>query len=174
MTNIILGLGNEILCDDAIGIRLARRLADDCASPGGPNLPGWEVTWGELGPLETAERLTGHDAAIILDAMKSPDRAPGEIEVFSIDDLEGVVHLGWYHGMNLQTAMQFLEDQGARLPTRLAIIGITIVDNMLLSERMTPELEEGFEEVYTKVVETVRGLVGEMGGRRGAEEPQHD
>jgi hydrogenase maturation protease len=174
MTGIILGIGNEILCDDAIGIRLARRLAEDSSSPGGPAIPGWEVAWGELGPLETAERLAGHDAAIIIDAMKSPDRDPGEISVFSLDDLEGVVHLGWYHGMNLQTAMQFLRDQGAILPGRLAIIGITIADNMLLSEKMTPELEERFEEVYRRVRERVRGLMGGMGECGRAKEPQHE
>ena len=159
MRGILLGIGNEILCDDAIGIRLARRLAEDDVAP------GWEIAWGELGPLETAERLAGHDAAILIDAMRVTDRPPGGISAFTLGALRQTEHLGWSHGMNLQTALRFLVGQGTDLPRQLAIIGIAIADNTLLSETMTPALEKGFEAILVQVKEMVLHIAREMGER---------
>jgi hydrogenase maturation protease len=156
MTGLILGLGNEILCDDAIGIRLARRLADSFQRP------GWDVEWAEIGPLETMERLVGRDAAILIDSIRVAEDPPGTVYSFSADELPQTSHLRWSHGIDLVTALQLGQDQGYRLPGRLWVVAVNITDNYTLSETMTAVLEEDFETIFREVEGRVHQLVAEL------------
>lgn len=157
MKGLVLGLGNEILCDDAVGIRVARRLAQSL------HHPGWEVAWEEIGPLETMERLVGRDAAIIIDSAVNPEEPPGRVSCFPFARLPKTEHLGWSHGIDLATAMELGAGQGYRLPQRLSVITINIRDNSTLSECMTPELEREFEAIVARVKSQVALLLGRLG-----------
>lgn len=156
MKGLVLGLGNEMLSDDAVGIRLARRLAETL------EYPEWEFSWAEIGPLETMERLVGLDAAILIDSIRVPDDPPGKVYCFPADELPATEHLGWSHGIDLVTALELGKDQGYRLPDRVSIVAVNITDNFTLSERMTPALEGSFDRILEAVEDEVQRLIGEM------------
>lgn len=164
MNGLILGLGNEILCDDAIGIRVARRLAERLDEA------GWEICWAEIGPLETMERLVGRDAGILIDATRVSGDPPGKVYCLPFDRLHSTVHIAWSHGIDLATAMRLGKDQGYRFPARLYIVAVNISDNYTLSETMTPDLEDNFERISAEVEAEVRHLIAETrpGGSGGS------
>lgn len=153
MNALILGIGNEILSDDAVGIRLARRIAETFQNP------GWEVAWGEFGPLETMERLVGRDAAILIDSVRAPGLPPGRVSSFPLDRLRPTEHLAWSHGIDLLTALHLGRQHGRLLPERVFIIAVSIRDNTTLSESMTPELERRFDAIAAEVRRAIDGII---------------
>lgn len=163
VNGLILGLGNELLCDDAIGIRLAKRLA------GTLHADGWEVDWGEIGPLETMERLVGRDAAILIDSIRIPGDPPGSVYEFASDQLGRTEHARWSHGIDLATALKLGRDQGFRLPTHLHVMAINVTDVFTLSEVMTPEMEEAFDRILREVDRHIRRLIGEVNASSSGE-----
>ncbi len=65
---IVLGIGNPILKDDSVGIKIARRLKD--------RVPGLEVVeTAEVG-LTLFDYAVNHDRLIIIDSIKAGKRRP--------------------------------------------------------------------------------------------------
>ena len=68
---LILGLGNAILCDDGVGIKAARYIAEL-----GPN-PDVVVKEAELAGFALIDLLEGFDRAVVIDAVKLRERQAG-------------------------------------------------------------------------------------------------
>ncbi|NLZ00969.1 MAG: hydrogenase maturation protease, partial [Pirellulaceae bacterium] len=73
MKTLVLGLGNWIVSDDSIGLRVAAELAKVLA-----DREDVEVSEDYWGGLRLMERLVGYDRAIVIDAI-STGAAPGTI-----------------------------------------------------------------------------------------------
>ena len=71
MNTLILGIGNTILTDDGIGIKIAQKLKED-----NPELEVMETS--EVG-MALLELLDGYDKAIIIDSIKTEQGKPGEL-----------------------------------------------------------------------------------------------
>ncbi len=70
---LIIGLGNPLISDDSVGLRVARRLRDVLR-----HRNDIEVTEDYWGGLRLMERMIGFDRAIVIDAICS-GAAPGTI-----------------------------------------------------------------------------------------------
>jgi len=63
---IVIGLGNPILTDDGVGVKIAYELERAI----GPNLPSnLTITEASVGGLRLMELLIGYDRAILVDAI---------------------------------------------------------------------------------------------------------
>jgi hydrogenase maturation protease len=71
---LVLGLGNDILSDDAVGLILARQLATKLAG-----IDGIEVRETMEMGLALLDFLVGYDAVLILDAIQTGQAAPGTL-----------------------------------------------------------------------------------------------
>ena len=70
---LLLGMGNPILCDDAVGIRLAGAVAERL----GPR-PGLDVVEEcSVGGLNLLEVIAGYDRVVVLDSIMTGDGVPG-------------------------------------------------------------------------------------------------
>ena len=65
MKILVLGLGNPLVSDDSVGLRVAERLKPLLA-----DRPDVEVSEDYWGGLRLMERMIGFDRAIIIDAMQ--------------------------------------------------------------------------------------------------------
>ena len=77
----MLGIGNILLGDDGVGIRLVERLRCDDAFPGTGYIDGGTLGFSLLGHLEYA------DAMLVIDAAEL-DAAPGAIRVFEDEAMD--------------------------------------------------------------------------------------
>ncbi len=77
MRKIVVGIGNPYLGDDAIGIRAAQIAAE---------LYNIDATFLHTTSLEVIDAIDGYDRAVIVDSIFGDK--PGNIHVFSIEDLE--------------------------------------------------------------------------------------
>ena len=114
MKTLLLGMGNPILCDDAVGVRLARDFKAKLAPI--PDLDVMEeCSVGGLNLLDVFCRLrTGHRPGL------HPDRGgiPGDWYYFTAAALPASVHLTNIHDANFATAWNSATPWACRCRTR--------------------------------------------------------
>ena len=150
---LVLGLGNPILRDDAIGLHVAQALRP--LFEGHPRVDVGEDTWGGL---RLMERLEGYDRAIVIDAMCSGE-APGTIRLLSPDDVP-THHSSSLHDISLPVALELGRRAGATVPlsANITLVGIEAVDVLSFGEELSPAVEAALP----KAVEIVRTLLGHV------------
>jgi hydrogenase maturation protease len=148
---IVVGLGNPILSDDAVGLRVAAALRSVLA-----DRPGIEVAEDEWGGLRLMERLTGYDRAVIVDAMRT-GAPPGTIRRLSPEELP-TLHSASSHDTSLPVALEVGRRAGAQLPPTEAIIlvGIEAYDVTTFAEELTPEVEAAVARAVEVVLSILR------------------
>jgi len=114
---LVLGVGNELLGDDGIGVVAARHLA---ASP----IPGVDVVDGGTLGLMLMPYIAGREAVLVLDAVSHARGTPGQVVVLG----DGEVRSG--HGVRVTAHEIGLVDalSAARLagcaPARVGLVGV--------------------------------------------------
>jgi len=143
---IIVGLGNDILSDDAAGIHVARRLTPLLADN-----PDVDVVEATLAGLRMIEILAGYDRAVVVDAIKRPDEIPGKINRFKPEDFPPVTRLESFHDINLPTAVAMARQLEIDFPAVIEIITIGAADVLTISEEMMPEVEDAVNRVVEEL-----------------------
>lgn len=133
---LVLGLGNPILSDDGVGVRVALALAHRL-----PPDSGIEISEASVGGLELMERLVGYDRVILIDAMKTGTHPPGTVQRMSLDGLHRISptqHSASAHDTSLVTAWQLGQAAGLALPRDITILAVEVENIEDFSEEMTP------------------------------------
>ena len=120
---LLLGMGNPILSDDAIGIRLAERLAKRLMTRPGEHAKGDldvvpECTVGGLNLLDV---IAGYECVIVIDSIKTAGGVVGSWYRFDATDLRSTMNLRNVHDTNFATALQLGREMGMVLPRDDAI-----------------------------------------------------
>ncbi|MCP3981817.1 MAG: hydrogenase maturation protease [bacterium] len=136
MKTLVLGLGNPVLTDDAVGLRVARRLFQRLAFR-----PEVEVDVDYNGGLRLMERMVGYDRAIVIDAMRS-GRRPGTISLFDAET-SPTRHSASSHDATLDLALEVGRRAGVTLPDEdhVVVVGIEAEDVSTFGEQCTPQVE---------------------------------
>jgi hydrogenase maturation protease len=157
MSTLLLGMGNPILSDDAVGLRLAadfgRRLE------GFPDL-AIEPDCG-VGGLDLLEVLAGHACVVVLDSIQTAGGVPGQWYRFDAHALRDTLHLTNVHDANFATTLELGRRLGIPLADSSAIhiFAVEVQDTGTFSGRMTPVLEERFPVFSNEVFAEVRKLL---------------
>jgi len=114
MHTVILGLGNELLGDEGVGVHTVRVLKQ-MDLPG--NLEIIEVGTAILDALPAIERA---DRMIVVDAMKD-GMAPGTVYKISLDQCSGSKTIASMHGFDIFRTMALA---GRQIPPDIMVIGI--------------------------------------------------
>ena len=146
MRTLVVGLGNPILSDDGIGIRVAQAVSERIGSE--------EVEFLEasLGGLRLAEQLEGYDHVILVDAIQTRGGTPGAIYRLTLDDIPSYNADG-AHDASLKTALQLIRQQGSKTPDDIAIVAIEAVNMLDFGETFTPEVEAAIPAAVQAVLE---------------------
>ncbi len=136
---LVLGLGNPILSDDGVGIRVARRLRDF-------NLPA-DILEASAAGFRVVDEIIGYDRLVLVDAVMTGRVAPGTLHRFSFDDFSRALHNTSPHDISLFQAFEIMRREGEKLPETIAIYGIEIADSSTFSEELTPAVEAAVEHI---------------------------
>jgi hydrogenase maturation protease len=142
MKTLILGLGNPILTDDAVGIRIAEELKQEI-----PDLEVIEVS--EAG-IALLEYVVGYDKLVIIDSIETEK---GELYKLGLEDLKPATDFSSSHGVNIATAFKLGEGLGYKMPKQVSIYAVEIRDNTTFGERCTEEVEERIPSIVRQIVE---------------------
>jgi len=149
---IIIGLGNPILSDDSVGIKVARVLKDRLNDWNSPV----EVAEAYAGGIRLMDVMVGYEKAIIVDAMVTGDSLPGTVRSISLSDLVSTRNIVSTHDTNLATALEMGKMLGLPLPSEIEIWGIEAVDVENFSEDLTEDVAKAVPILVQKIIEGLR------------------
>jgi len=136
-TTLLLGLGNPVRGDDAVGLRVAEAVQDMLrADP----IEGVFVATSTRGGLELIDLLAGHARAVIVDCLDVPGADPGTLRELALDDVKGCARLVGSHDIGVATALEMGRLLGADMPETVEVIGITAADTNCIEERLSPRV----------------------------------
>ncbi|MBK8978834.1 MAG: hydrogenase maturation protease [Planctomycetes bacterium] len=133
---LVLGLGNPILGDDAVGWRVVEVIARELAG-----LPNVAVCTCCRGGIELMEEMVGFDRVVIVDAIVSAAE-PGTVRVLHPGELP-TRHCNSAHDATLEAALALGRRVGARLPLDddIVLVAVEASDVSTFSERCTPAVQ---------------------------------
>jgi hydrogenase maturation protease len=155
MRTLIVGLGNPILSDDGIGIRVAQAVRERLGET------DVEFLEASLGGLRLAEQLEGYDCVILIDAIQTRGQGslsgggvPGAIYRLTLDDIPSYNADG-AHDASLKTALQLVRQQGGKIPDAdaVAIIAIEAVNMLDFGETLTPAVQAAIPAAVQAVLD---------------------
>jgi hydrogenase maturation protease len=151
---LIIGLGNPIVSDDSIGLRVAASLKPLLA-----DRPDVDVTEDYWGGLRLMERMIGYDRAIVIDAICTGS-PPGTIHHLTTSSMSTQKSAS-AHDVNLPTALAFGRRAGAHLPADadVRLIGIEAEDLINFSDQCTPAVAAAIPRAVQEVIQVLDSML---------------
>ncbi|HUT98646.1 MAG TPA: hydrogenase maturation protease [bacterium] len=148
---IILGLGNPLMTDDAVGILVARALHARLADPNAV------LREASVAGIELMELLVGFDRAIIIDAVQTDDGKPGDwYRLDAPSEISGELpqsshRFGVFEGLELGRRL------GLDMPEEIRIYAVEAPDPFTFGEGLSPALAAALPAI-------VEGIYRELAG----------
>ncbi len=143
---LVLGLGNPLLGDDAVGLKVAALVRERLGKDSGV-----DVEEEASGGLRLMERMNGYDRAVLVDAAVT-GRAPGTIRRLTPDDLP-TQRTAAAHGIDLTRALMLGRQLGYPMPSEVRIVAIEAESVLEFRDGMTPAVAAAVEPAVAAVLE---------------------
>jgi len=150
MKTLVLGIGNPILSDDGVGIKVAREV--------GKRLDDPQIIVSETSAagLSLLDSIIGYDKLIIIDAIQTKKGRAGQIYRMKPEDFSFAKHLSSPHQINLVTALELGKVLNLVMPKEITILAVEANDVSNFGERCTPEVERAIPEAVKMVLEELK------------------
>jgi hydrogenase maturation protease len=147
---LIIGLGNPLVTDDSVGLRVVEQLKPLLA-----DRHDVEVSEDHWGGLRLMERMIGFDRAIVVDAIQT-GAPPGTIHLLTPEGI-ATQRSASAHDVNLATALEFGRRAGAKVPenSQIQLVGIEAADTLTFGERCTPAVEAAIPQAVEAVLKAL-------------------
>jgi len=146
MKTLVLGLGNPILGDDSVGLRVTRALE------GVLNKEQVTIMEASLAGLNLLELLVDFKKAIIIDAIQTGEGKVGQVYRLEPEAFNATRHTASPHDVNFATALELGNRLGLALPQQIVIFAIEVENVTSFSEKCTPEVERAIPVVADMVM----------------------
>jgi hydrogenase maturation protease len=139
---LILGLGNEMLKDDAVGIRVAERLEGACP-------PEVEVRPTSSFGLALLDELIDREKVLVIDSYVPEEFVGSEIQERNLDSVSEVCGVS-PHFVGLAEVREVMRRLGLGFPCEVRILAIPVSDPTTFSTQMTPAVAALVEEAAVR------------------------
>ncbi len=144
MNTLILGIGNPILTDDGVGIKVAQKLKEEN--------PKLEVIMTSEAGIILLELLVGYDKLIIIDSIKTEKGKPGDLYKLELEDLKPAKDFSSSHGIGIATAFELGKGLGYKMPRYISIYAVEIKDNTTFGEKCTEGVEQRMPFIVKQII----------------------
>jgi hydrogenase maturation protease len=149
---LVLGFGNDILTDDAIGLHVVREVRE--------RLAGFEQVdveeTSEMG-LALLDFIVGYKALVLVDAIQTGNAPPGHVHEVSEESL-GALHRSSPHFLGVGETLALGRQLGLEMPSRIKVLAIEVADPFTMGTEMTPPLQAALGPAVERVLECVHQL----------------
>ena len=144
METVILGLGNELLGDEGVGVHAVRRLQQEI-------LPG-SITVIEVGTaiLDALPHFEQADRIIVMDAMKS-DGPPGTVYRVPLDQCSGSACIASMHGFDIFRILALAERHE---PPPVTVFGVE-PQSLGWSMDLSPQVADAMPHLIEAVLDEI-------------------
>jgi hydrogenase maturation protease len=148
MRTLVLGLGNELAGDDAVGVLAARALRDELGDAA-------DVVESSASGLALIEVLAGYDRAVVIDSIVTGRASPGTITEMGLDEVGRVVAPSLHHA-GLPELAAVAERLGLGFPSTTRVLAVEVVDPYTLGAALSPPVAAALDGLISRVLERVR------------------
>jgi hydrogenase maturation protease len=145
LKTIVLGIGNPILRDDSVGLKVARAVKRAA--------PEVEVVETAEAGLSLLEWAPDHDRLIVIDSIKA---AEGEEsgEVFKLDfaTLDPAMDFTSFHGVDIVTAFELGKRLSYQMPQSVSVYAITVRENRTFTTECSDEVERKIPAITGEIL----------------------
>lgn len=140
MRTIIVGIGNPVLTDDSVGIKVARHFEGVV-----------DTEFLMTTDFKVLDKILGYDRAIIIDGVRLGEE-PGTVREFSPDDLLYTVTFSGSHNLSLPTTLKLgYELFREEMPQEIKIITVEVADVTTFGTECTPPVAAAISEAVQRV-----------------------
>lgn len=150
MKGLVLGLGNDILSDDGVGLVVVRRLRERLGSNESVDF----VETNEMG-LSLLDFIEGYDWAVIVDSIITGEDEPGTLTIFDRETFNHPRACNPHH-MGLDEIIDMAEKMDLDVPKTLFVAAIEVRDPFSFGEKITREMEETLPRVTSEIETMIR------------------
>lgn len=150
---LIIGLGNTLLQDDGAGIYAARKIRKRIGNRGDVDIV--EASLGGIGLLDL---MQGYDTVFIVDAIKTADSVPGKTLRCTVEDLGSPTNPSGPHFLDLRTAVELGTRCGYKMPSRIEIFAVEIIENTEFCEGLTTKVEKAIPVLASAIVAEIQRI----------------
>ncbi len=143
MKTLVLGLGNELISDDGLGLLAVRRLKEE-------NGTSAEIIESGLCGMALLDLFVGFERAIIVDAVKTGRGVPGTIYEYNPDDL-GPVFAPSPHYSGLPELLDTAAQLGLDFPGEIKIFAMEVSDPYTIGGGLTKQVDESLGNLVEKI-----------------------
>lgn len=159
MKTLVLGLGNPILTDDGIGVKVVESIQQKL--PADSSIETGEAS---LGGLSLMERILGYDTVFLVDAFTphNGEKNPGEIRRMTLDDLRTCAptqHSASAHDTSLTTALDMAERLDYPIPKTVIIYAIEVENILDFSEELTPSVAQALPIATNAILKELQDTI---------------
>lgn len=149
---LIIGLGNEILTDDRVGIELVRILKAKVRNA--------DIVEAAVGGLELIQLMSGYRKVIIIDAVMTGRHETGSLITLKPEDFpHGSAMVR--HQIGLNEALELGRRTGMDLPSEIVIYGVEVREIMTFGESCTPEIARRIPGLAQRILDDQFGSLHE-------------
>lgn len=148
MKTLVLGLGNPLLGDDAVGLRVAALVRERLSAR-----DDVDVQEEAAGGLRLMERLTGYDRAVLIDAIVTGGEA-GAIRRMGPEEVP-TQRTAIAHGIDLPGALALGQALALPMPKVVRIVAIEATNVLEFRHDMTPAVAAAVEPAVAAVLEEI-------------------
>ncbi len=152
---LVLGLGNEILSDDAIGLVVVRELRKIFR-----DAEGLEFVETHLSGYNLLDFFIGYDAVVVVDSVIVDANEVGSVYFLDARELECRIE-AHPHSLGIPEILKLCERAGLEVPRILKIAAIGIRDTEL-GYGLSPEVEGALPKIVERIRELVESVLSEI------------
>lgn len=150
---LVLGLGNDIAGDDAVGPVVARALRAELDGVA-------DVVESSASGFALLEVLADHERAVVVDGVVTGRVPPGTIAEMGLDEVGDVVAPS-IHQAGLPELAAVAKRLGLTFPSRTRVLAVEVVDPWTIGAAMSAPVAEAVDEIVARVRALVRTWEGE-------------
>jgi len=143
MKTLVLGLGNDILADDAVGVLAARALTDKLNERA-------DVKETSEHGIALLDHLLGYERVILIDAIQTGSHEPGTIIEIDPDSLSAV-YAPSPHYAGLPELLAIARQLKLDFPRQFRIFAVEVADPLTIGGEMTPAVRAAIGELCNRV-----------------------
>ncbi len=145
MKTLVLGLGNTILTDDGVGIKIAQKIKEKCKNI--------DVSKASAAGFRVIDEIIGYDKLILIDSIKTGKAKPGKLHKFTFEEFRKTRHHAQPHDISLFEAFEIIKQHGDKLPSIIEIYAVEVTDTSTLSETCTTDVEDAIPIISQKIID---------------------
>jgi hydrogenase maturation protease len=147
---LIVGIGSAVLGDSGIGLRLVDDLHQDLGETDYDYQSIFKGGW------EMLEVYEGYRNVVIIDSIVTGKFECGHIHFMNEGSYMETRNLSSSHDLDFKETLLFGRELGLRLPENIEIIAVEILDDLVIRDELSTELNNCYRQVYLSVLNYIR------------------